>query len=93
MPRSVNGHSACPGPVIQGLRPAQRPDDGGAAYPARVNFVVFPHDGANLKVTAKLPSPGDPVPMRCPACGRLFELVRGNVVEQPPPGTENGPEV
>jgi len=55
--------------------------------------VVCPHDGANLKVTAKLPSPGRPVPMRCPTCGRLFELVHGNVVEQPPPGTENGPEV
>lgn len=53
--------------------------------------MVCPHDGANLKVTAKLPSPGDPMLMQCPACGRLFELVRGNVVEQPPTG--KGPEV
>jgi len=58
-----------------------------------VDFVVCPHDGASLKVTGKLPSLGDPVPMRCPACGRLFELDRGNVIEQPAPGTEDGPEM
>ncbi len=48
IPLTVMFHRACPGPVIR-LASAQRPDDSGAAYPARVKFVVCPHHSANLK--------------------------------------------
>jgi hypothetical protein len=30
--------------------------------------------------------------MLCPACGRRFELARGNVIEQTPDETEDGSE-
>ena len=71
--------------------PAQRLDDSRAAYPAGVNFVVCPYDGTNLKTTEKRPNLSVQVPLRCPACGRRFELDRGNVIEQPPSGTEGSP--
>jgi hypothetical protein len=57
-----------------------------------VNFVVCPYDGTNLKIAEARPSLADPVPMRCPACGRRFELARGKVIEQPPAGTEEDSE-
>jgi hypothetical protein len=57
-----------------------------------VNFVTCPYDGTNLKATGKPLSLSVTVPMQCPACGRRFELDRGNVIEQPPGGTDDGPE-
>jgi nitrite reductase/ring-hydroxylating ferredoxin subunit len=51
--------------------------------------VVCPYDGTNLKAVEVRPSLADTVPMRCPACGRRFELARGNVIEQPSAGTED----
>jgi hypothetical protein len=57
-----------------------------------VNFVVCPYDGTNLKAAGRLSSLGEPLPMQCPACGRRFELDRGNVTEQPPDETGDGSE-
>jgi uncharacterized protein YbaR (Trm112 family) len=46
-----------------------------------VNFVVCPYDNANLKAERLRHAPGAPLLMRCPACGRRFELVGGEAVE------------
>lgn len=91
--RVLVGEQVNPGvlgePAVRRLRSG--PDDSRAAYPAGVNFVVCPYDGTNLKTTEKRPNLSAPVPLRCPACGRRFELDRGNVIEQPPSGTEGSP--
>ncbi len=55
----------------------------------QVNFVVCPYDGTNLKAAGRPSSLAEPLPMLCSACGRRFELVRGNVVERPPDETED----
>lgn len=57
-----------------------------------MNFVVCPYDGTNLKAAGQPSSLAVPLPMLCPACGRRFELARGNVVEQPSDETEDGSE-
>jgi len=60
-----------------------------------VKFVVCPYDGTNLKAAGRpagLAVPL-PLPLLCPACGRRFELDRGNVVEQTPEETEGGSDV
>jgi hypothetical protein len=56
-----------------------------------VNFVVCPYDGTNLKAAGR--PAGLTVQLLCPACGKRFELDRGNVVEQPPDETQGGSDV
>jgi hypothetical protein len=58
-----------------------------------VNFVVCPYDGTNLKAVGRPSNLTEPLPMQCPACGRRFELARGDVIEQPPDETEGGSEI
>ena len=52
-----------------------------AIYPAGVNFVVCPYDGANLKVVQPQANPALPLLVTCPDCGRQFRLVRGRAIE------------
>jgi uncharacterized Zn-finger protein len=47
-----------------------------------VNFVVCPYDGTNLKAAGR-PTPGQPLPLACPACGKRFELADGELTELP----------
>ena len=57
-----------------------------------VNFVVCPYDGTNLKAAGRPSSLAVPLPMLCPACGRRFELARGDVIERPPDEAGDGSE-
>jgi nitrite reductase/ring-hydroxylating ferredoxin subunit len=43
---------------------------------------VCPYDGINLKAVAR-PGLGGSLVMRCPECGRRFELADGKVIEPP----------
>ncbi len=48
-----------------------------------VNFAVCPYDGINLKAVGRPLGLAGPLPMRCPECGRRFELADGEVTEPP----------
>jgi nitrite reductase/ring-hydroxylating ferredoxin subunit len=48
-----------------------------------VNFAVCPYDGINLKAVGQPPGLAGSLPMRCPECGRRFELADGEVIEPP----------
>jgi hypothetical protein len=56
---------------------------------SRVDFVVCPYDGTNLKVAGQPTGLAVPLPMLCPACGRRFEFADGAATEQPPGETED----
>jgi hypothetical protein len=55
----------------------------------RVNFAVCPYDGTNLRAIGRPPSLAGPPPMRCPECGRRFELAEGKITEPPPDTVED----
>lgn len=48
-----------------------------------VNFVVCPYDGVNLKAVGRPLGLAGSLPVRCPECGRRFELADGEVIEPP----------